>query len=156
MMLYGLLFGLCADRVVVSHTAGARWSRDGRACSTSPTAGASCIRSRCPMLGGVAVFISFYVCLWLVGTQLESPSARSAFQLASAMFVPSLLILGLGIVDDKWSVGPWVKIAVQIVAGLLVYLPAGHPHRHARNRSSWRQPDARPSQPRRPRSSGSC
>jgi UDP-N-acetylmuramyl pentapeptide phosphotransferase/UDP-N-acetylglucosamine-1-phosphate transferase len=37
------------------------------------------------------------------------------------MFVPSLLILLLGIVDDKWSVSPWVKIAVQLVAGLIVF-----------------------------------
>ena len=78
-----------------------------------------------PLLGGVAVFIAFYVCLWLVVTQLESPSARSAFQLASAMFVPSLVILTLGIVDDKWSVSPWIKIAVQILAGLLVYYQLG-------------------------------
>jgi UDP-GlcNAc:undecaprenyl-phosphate GlcNAc-1-phosphate transferase len=78
-----------------------------------------------PKLGGVAVFIAFYVCLGLAAWQLESPSARAAFDLAAAMFVPSLLILALGIVDDKWSVGPWIKIAVQIGAGLIVYYELG-------------------------------
>ena len=37
----------------------------------------------------------------------------------------SLLILALGIVDDKWSVSPWMKIAVQILAGLLVCYQLG-------------------------------
>ncbi len=74
-----------------------------------------------PRLGGVAVFISFYVSLWLVGTLLDSRSVHSAFELAAAMFAPSLLILVLGIVDDKYSVGPWLKLAVQSIAGLIVY-----------------------------------
>ena len=78
-----------------------------------------------PKLGGVAVFLSFYICLWLVATQLQSPSAREAFRLASAMFAPSLLILALGVADDKWSVSPWTKIAVQVVAGLIVYYELG-------------------------------
>jgi len=78
-----------------------------------------------PKLGGLAVFVSFYACLWLAVTQLESPSARLAVQLATATFVPSLLILALGIVDDKWSVGPWVKLGVQLVAGLIVYFQLG-------------------------------
>ena len=124
MVLYGLLFALA---LVVSLCltppirAVARWAGvldvpDGKR-KLHPNA--------VPLLGGVAVFISFYVSLWLVVTQLESPSARSAFQLATMMFVPSLLILLLGIVDDKWSVSPWMKIAVQIVAGLFVYYQLG-------------------------------
>ena len=78
-----------------------------------------------PRLGGVAVFVSFYVCFWLIVTQLESPTAQSSFRLVSSMFAPSLLILALGIADDKWSVSPWAKIAVQIVAGLIVYYDLG-------------------------------
>jgi UDP-GlcNAc:undecaprenyl-phosphate GlcNAc-1-phosphate transferase len=78
-----------------------------------------------PKLGGVGVFVSFYICLALVGTQIESPSARQALELASATFVPSLLVLTLGIVDDKWPVNPWMKIAVQIAAGLVVYYDLG-------------------------------
>ena len=124
MVLYGLLFmlafiaSLCLTPPVraVARWAGVLDLPDGRR-KLHPHS--------VPLLGGVSVFISFYVCLWLVGTQLESPSARSAFQLASAMFVPSLIILALGIVDDKWSVRPMAKIAVQLAAGLLVYYQLG-------------------------------
>lgn len=82
-------------------------------------------RSPIPMLGGVAVFISFYISLGLMVLEMDSPSAQSAFQLASATFAPSLLILGLGIVDDKWPVSPWVKMAVQAAAALVVYFQLG-------------------------------
>ena len=124
MVLYGLLFvlalivSLCFTPPIraVARWAGVLDLPDGKR-KLHPNA--------VPLLGGVAVFLSFYVSLWLVVTQLESPSARSAFQLATMMFVPSLLILLLGIVDDKWSVSPWMKIAVQIVAGLFVYYQLG-------------------------------
>jgi len=81
MWLYGLLFALA---LVVSLCltppvrALARWAGvldvpDGRR-KLHPTA--------IPRLGGVAVFVAFYLSLWLV-TQLESPSAQSAFDLAA-------------------------------------------------------------------------
>ena len=82
-----------------------------------------------PRLGGVAVFVSFYACVWLISGRAEWPMVEEASQLASAMFFPSLVILILGIADDIWSVNPWIKIAVQLAAGLLIYLPFGYSHR---------------------------
>ena len=41
------------------------------------------------------------------------------------MFLPSLLVLLLGAADDLWSVGPAIKIAVQLMAGLLIYYHLG-------------------------------
>ncbi len=124
MALYGLSFAialvasLCLTPVVgaFARKAGVVDAPDGRR---------KLHRNPVPMLGGVAVFVSFYAGLGLMVVQLESPSAQSAFELASATFVPSLLILGLGIVDDKWPVSPWVKMAVQAAAALVVYFQLG-------------------------------
>ena len=123
MILYGLSFtlalvlSLCLTPPV---RAAARWAGlldvpDGKR-KLHPTS--------VPLLGGVAVFVSFYACLLLVVTQLHSPAAYRGSGW-SRRFAPSLLILALGIADDKWSVSPWVKIGVQIVAGLIVYYQLG-------------------------------
>jgi UDP-GlcNAc:undecaprenyl-phosphate GlcNAc-1-phosphate transferase len=78
-----------------------------------------------PKLGGVAVFLAFYSCMWLAGTRLDWAAARAAWDLAWTLFWPSILILGLGIVDDRWPVSAWTKIAVQVAAGLVVYYALG-------------------------------
>lgn len=74
-----------------------------------------------PKLGGIAVFVAFYASLGVVSAQTDWRGVHAAAEVAVAMLIPSLLILGLGIADDRKPLGPWVKIAVQLVAGLLVY-----------------------------------
>jgi UDP-GlcNAc:undecaprenyl-phosphate GlcNAc-1-phosphate transferase len=76
-----------------------------------------------PKLGGVAIFVSFYVCLWLALAFGGSDYAASVSRLVSALFLPSLVILALGVADDIHPTGPWVKIGVQLVAGMLIYYP---------------------------------
>ena len=78
-----------------------------------------------PLLGGVAVFNLFYVCLWLVVTLLESPSCPIGIPSSRRDVRTVARHLALGIVDDKWSVRPWMKIAVQILAWAARVPPAG-------------------------------
>jgi UDP-GlcNAc:undecaprenyl-phosphate GlcNAc-1-phosphate transferase len=78
-----------------------------------------------PRLGGVAIFAAFYCSLWALAGSLEHPEIHETHRLASAMFVPSLLVLLLGVADDLWSVGPAMKIAAQLIAGLLIYYHMG-------------------------------
>ena len=78
-----------------------------------------------PKFGGLAVFLAFYLCLWLVASRTDHESARRLLELPRIMLAPSLLILALGLVDDWRPLGPWTKIGVQIVAGLLVYCQLG-------------------------------
>src|SRR4051812_25339888 len=61
-----------------------------------------------PRLGGVAVFISFYSCLWLASGRTNWSGIDEASRLASEMFLPSLIILLLGVMDDIRPVGPWL------------------------------------------------
>jgi UDP-GlcNAc:undecaprenyl-phosphate GlcNAc-1-phosphate transferase len=73
-----------------------------------------------PKLGGVAVFVAFYAVALGVLPLVESDAAAAAVDLARRCFVPACLILLLGICDDLWPVKPWVKLAVQILAALLI------------------------------------
>ena len=78
-----------------------------------------------PRLGGVAVFIAFYSCVLLASRLLNSPEAHEGSALAFALLLPSLVILILGIADDLGGVGPWIKIGVQLAAGLWVFYHLG-------------------------------
>ncbi len=74
-----------------------------------------------PKLGGIAIFVSFYSCAWLTLGLVDWAHAHEASQLISALFLPSLVILALGVADDLSPTGPWVKIGVQLVAGVLIF-----------------------------------
>lgn len=69
-----------------------------------------------PKLGGVGVLIAYmavvYVGLFLLGDWRTTAAA----DLARRCFVPVLMILALGIVDDLFDVRPWMKLAVQVLA----------------------------------------
>jgi len=124
MLTYALLFGVSLVLCLVltppvralAHVAGALDKPDGRR---------KLHALAIPRLGGIGVFAAFYLSLWLVAAWLQAPDLNQSFQLASAMLLPSLLVLALGIADDLWSVKPWMKLTVQIVAGLLIYFHLG-------------------------------
>ena len=74
-----------------------------------------------PKLGGIAVFCGFYLAIAVALPYWEgTAAAAAAASLASRCFLPALLILFLGIADDLWPVKPWMKVAIQIVAALLI------------------------------------
>ena len=74
-----------------------------------------------PRLGGVAIFLSVMAVLALL--MLFSRFGRLFDpRLILSILLPSLLIFFLGLYDDLFSVGPWVKFGVQIIAALAVFL----------------------------------
>jgi UDP-GlcNAc:undecaprenyl-phosphate GlcNAc-1-phosphate transferase len=77
-----------------------------------------------PRLGGVAIFISFSLSL-LVAAIVASlvPGVHAAFSLKTLLTIlaPATLIFLLGIYDDLYSVGPYVKFAVQAVAATVLF-----------------------------------
>ncbi len=78
-----------------------------------------------PRLGGVAIFISF--CLSMVIAAAVSryiPDLHSAFsfKLLATIVGPSALIFLLGVYDDLYTVGPYIKFAVQALAATLLFL----------------------------------
>ncbi len=76
-----------------------------------------------PRLGGVAIFVSVLTTVAAMAlAQRLIPVARQ-FDIHLLVFVggPAALVLLLGLIDDFRGVTPYTKIAVQIIAGLILY-----------------------------------
>jgi UDP-GlcNAc:undecaprenyl-phosphate GlcNAc-1-phosphate transferase len=77
-----------------------------------------------PRLGGVAIFLSFCICMALA-TFWESrhPQMHSAQFLRTMMriLIPAGLVFLLGVYDDLRGVGPYFKFTVQGIAATMLY-----------------------------------
>ncbi|MFH1791615.1 MAG: MraY family glycosyltransferase [Candidatus Omnitrophota bacterium] len=65
-----------------------------------------------PLLGGVAIFLAFLVCMVLVVDM-----TRVLF----GIFISVTMLLVLGLVDDKMGMLPQLKLCVQTLAAIVVY-----------------------------------
>ena len=78
-----------------------------------------------PRLGGVAIFISFSLSM-VVANILASylPRLRSEFSLKTLLTIllPATIIFFLGVYDDLYTVGPYVKFAVQSLAATMLFV----------------------------------
>jgi UDP-GlcNAc:undecaprenyl-phosphate GlcNAc-1-phosphate transferase len=78
-----------------------------------------------PRLGGVAIFISFSLSM-LVAAVIASyiPHLHSAFSLKTLLTIlmPASLVFLLGVYDDLYTVGPYVKFAVQALAASMLFM----------------------------------
>lgn len=76
-----------------------------------------------PRLGGVAIYGAFLVSLFgvLVLCRLLLPNTVFAPESLLPILVPATMILLLGLYDDIRGVGPWTKICVQAIVGVLLY-----------------------------------
>jgi UDP-GlcNAc:undecaprenyl-phosphate/decaprenyl-phosphate GlcNAc-1-phosphate transferase len=78
-----------------------------------------------PRLGGVAIFISFALSI-LVAAVLASyiPQLHSTFSLKMLLTIlgPAFLVFLLGVYDDLYTVGPYIKFAVQALAATLLFM----------------------------------
>ncbi|HXM66951.1 MAG TPA: MraY family glycosyltransferase [Candidatus Acidoferrum sp.] len=77
-----------------------------------------------PRLGGVAIFISF--CLSLLAAAAMAryvPGLHSALSPKTlfTILVPATVVFLLGVYDDRYSVGPYVKFAVQALAAAMLF-----------------------------------
>jgi UDP-GlcNAc:undecaprenyl-phosphate GlcNAc-1-phosphate transferase len=86
-----------------------------------------------PLLGGLAVFMAFvltvlagFLVLWLLGPKWGLGSyTEGAFKVASRLFVilfGGMLMVALGMRDDREDLHAWVKLAGQIFVGLFIAL----------------------------------
>ena len=77
-----------------------------------------------PRLGGVAIFVSFSVSLgiWL-GLSLIFPRLVQGLapETILRIYLPACLIFCLGVYDDLHGAGPYLKFAVQAVAGAMLF-----------------------------------
>src|SRR5882757_7065870 len=78
-----------------------------------------------PRLGGVAIFLSFSLGM-LAAALMASyiPYLHSAVSLKTLLTIlaPASLVFLLGVYDDLYSVGPYVKFAVQALAATMLFM----------------------------------
>jgi UDP-GlcNAc:undecaprenyl-phosphate GlcNAc-1-phosphate transferase len=77
-----------------------------------------------PRLGGVAIFISFFVSLWIILSLDQGLFSTSWIRggEGALLVVSLLLVLVLGIWDDIRTLKPGQKLLIQILLGTIVYL----------------------------------
>jgi UDP-GlcNAc:undecaprenyl-phosphate GlcNAc-1-phosphate transferase len=78
-----------------------------------------------PRLGGVAIFISFSLSIVAAAVIASHfPHLRSAFapKTLLTILVPASLVFLLGVYDDLYTVGPYVKFAVQGIAATMLFM----------------------------------
>jgi UDP-GlcNAc:undecaprenyl-phosphate GlcNAc-1-phosphate transferase len=97
-----------------------------------------------PRLGGVAIFLAFFFNVaFAVLVSVFKPDLGFAIshQVFYAILLPGCLVFALGVLDDIYSVGPYVKFSVQALAGAMVFagglrilnLPVLFGHHHFSN-----------------------
>ena len=121
-----LFFGLFGFSLVLSFAA-TREVRDlatRRGWVSAPQDGRHIHQAPLPRLGGVAIFAAFSVtlALWL-GLSLIFPRLLRGLALNTLLriYVPACLIFCLGLYDDLRGVSPYLKFAVQAVAGAMLF-----------------------------------
>jgi len=78
-----------------------------------------------PRLGGVAIFISFLLSMVAAAVMASYvPGLHSAFSLKTLLTIllPASLVFLLGVYDDLYTVGPYVKFAVQALAATMLFM----------------------------------
>lgn len=78
-----------------------------------------------PRLGGVAIFISFSLSMVAVAVMaLYVPHLHAALSLKTLLtiLVPAFLVFLLGVYDDLYTVGPYLKFAVQGLAATMLFV----------------------------------
>jgi UDP-GlcNAc:undecaprenyl-phosphate GlcNAc-1-phosphate transferase len=77
-----------------------------------------------PRLGGVAIFLSFlltFATALPAGWHHLAVSFGLSFQTLLTILLPGCMIFALGLYDDIHSVSPYTKVAVQAVAGAMLF-----------------------------------
>ena len=92
---------------------------------TFPTQERHMHSSPLPRLGGVAIFLSFCVCMAVAAlwSMRHAPAHSSQFLRTMArILVPAGLVFLLGVYDDLRGVGPYFKFTVQGIAATMLYV----------------------------------
>lgn len=66
-----------------------------------------------PMMGGLAMYLAFVLALWLIGD-------RRYVNEIVGIFVGATLCSFMGVVDDRWGLGSYIKLGGQILAALIL------------------------------------
>ena len=78
-----------------------------------------------PRGGGIAIILAFFTTVFLFSTILADRNVawyQDAQLFISRFWLPAALIFVVGVIDDRYELRSLVKLAVQILAGVVIYL----------------------------------
>jgi UDP-GlcNAc:undecaprenyl-phosphate/decaprenyl-phosphate GlcNAc-1-phosphate transferase len=78
-----------------------------------------------PRLGGVAIFISFalsMVMAWAMSAHVPRLAAAFSLKTLLTILIPAAIVFLLGVYDDVYTAGPYMKFAVQAVAATMLFV----------------------------------
>jgi UDP-GlcNAc:undecaprenyl-phosphate GlcNAc-1-phosphate transferase len=78
-----------------------------------------------PRLGGVAIFLSFSIGIFVAAvasTYIPQLHSAFSFKTLATILVPASIVFLLGVYDDLYTVGPYVKFAVQGLAASMLFM----------------------------------
>jgi len=78
--------------------------------------------SAVPRAGGIAVWLSFLACAWAGRAFLPQAFGGVLSQQLPAFTIASAVLMGVGVIDDRFGLRPWVKLNGQIVSAVLFFL----------------------------------
>ena len=73
-----------------------------------------------PLMGGLAIFVSYFLVLLLVGRHLTEGNLQLSHWLG--FFIGAIFLLIGGLLDDKYNLSPWQQIIWPVLAALAVIL----------------------------------
>ncbi len=79
-----------------------------------------------PYLGGLAIYVAFLV--FLVGALLDQRAGGTPAWQGVGIVAGATLMVGFGLVDDRYSLPPLLKMAGQLLAAVLLYVSGVHFH----------------------------
>jgi len=79
-----------------------------------------------PYLGGLAIYIAFLV--FLLGAILDRRAGGTPAWQGVGIVAGATLMVGLGLIDDRFSLPPLLKLAGQLLAAALLYVAGVHFH----------------------------
>ena len=78
-----------------------------------------------PRGGGIAIGIAFFSALLLFAAVTRIMNAAffcHTIEFLTYFAVPALIILSVGVLDDRCELRSWIKLAAQIIVGVIIYL----------------------------------
>ena len=89
-----------------------------------PSGGRHLHSSPLPRLGGIAIFFSFALSIavsWVLATYNHDLHSAFSFKTLVVILVPSSLIFLLGVYDDVFGAGPYLKFSVQALGAAMLF-----------------------------------
>ncbi|MDD3886337.1 MAG: hypothetical protein PHI35_05670 [Victivallaceae bacterium] len=75
-----------------------------------------------PRGGGIAIVLAFFLVMVFYGAYTLPKSVPGNLSLFWRLLVPSLPLVIVGLIDDRFSLRPWTKLLVQLLVGTLVWI----------------------------------